>query len=225
VYVQSNGVNLGLPIPNVWIAEGVSIENAMTGQGDDVLIGNNGSNTLDGGPGIDTVWIESQRDDFTFSKTLTNNYTIVANANPGNQDTLIAIERLKFNDIGLALDLNGHAGQVARLLGAVFGPSAITNQEYVGIGLAEADKGLSYEQLGKFAIIASGLKTPDEVVTLLWTNLFATVPSETEKSPYIEQLVNKEISVGMLAVIAADSDANIGNINWAGLVATGIAFI
>lgn len=224
VYVQSNGVNLGSPIPNIWIADGALIENAIAGQGDDYLIGNNGSNSLDGGSGIDTVQMESQRDHYTLHKAL-NGYTITDNLNPGNQDMLVAVERLEFNNIRLALDLDSHAGEVAKLLGAVFGASTVSNKEYVGIGLAEADKGLSYEQLGEFALNARGLKTSDEMVTLLWDNLFGYLPSETEKSPYIKLLDSGEISVGALAVLAADSGLNTGNINLTGLMQTGIAFV
>ena len=224
VYVQSNGVTLGLPIPNIWIAGGVTIENATAGQGNDILIGNDNSNTLDGGSGIDTVLSRTSHNQFTLNK-ITNGYTVTDNANTNNRDILIAVERLKFDDIGIALDLDGHAGEVAKLLGAVFGASAITNQEYVGIGLTEADKGLNYEQLGELAINAKGLKTSDEIVTLLWNNLFGSLPSKSEKAPYIKMLDSGQISMGALAVAAADSDYNADNIDLVGLIQTGLAFI
>ncbi|MEK6686712.1 MAG: M10 family metallopeptidase [Pseudomonadota bacterium] len=224
VYVQANGVNLGLPIPNVWIADGATIENAIAGPGNDFLIGNNSSNTLDGDSGIDTVVVESQRDNHILGK-IASGYTLTASANPGNQDTLTHIERLEFDDIKLALDLDGHAGQVAKLLGAVFGASAVANKEYAGIGLTEVDKGLNYEQLGELAIHARGLKNHDEIVTLLWNNLFGTTPSEAEKSPYVKLLDSGEMSTGALAVLAADTSFNTGNINLVGLMQAGIAFV
>ncbi len=224
VYAQSNGVNLGQPIPNVWIAGGVVIENGIAGLGNDLLIGNDSSNGLDGGSGIDTVLVESTRNNFFLSK-VSGGYTVIANANPSNQDTLTNIERVKFNDIGIALDIDGHAGQVAKLLGAVFGASSITNKDYVGVGLTEADNGLSYEQLGEFAIKAAGGKSHDEIVTLLWSNLFGAPPSETEKSPYVKLLNTHEMSVGALAILAADSGLNTENINLTGLIQNGIAFV
>jgi len=223
VYVQSNGVNVGLPIPNVWIADNVIIENAIAGQGNDVLIGNDSSNILDGDSGVDSVLVQAPRNNYTLSKT-SSGYTVSANGNPGNQDTLTHIERLEFNDIKLALDLDGYAGEVAKLLGAVFGAAAATNQDYVGIGLTEADKGLSYEQLGGFAIHAARLTSHDEIVTLLWQNLFGATPSETQKSPYIKMLDTGEISTGGLAILAADSGVNAENIHFTGLVQTGVAF-
>lgn len=224
VYVQSNGVNVGLPIPNVWIADDVTIENAIAGQGNDVLIGNDGSNSLDGDSGIDTVLVQAPRDNYTLSKT-SGGYTVTANANPSNLDTLTHIERLEFSDIKLALDLDGSAGEVAKLLGAVFSAAAATNQGYVGIGLTEADKGLSYEQLGEFAIHETGLTSHDEIVALLWQNLFGAAPSETEKSPYVKMLDTGEISTGNLAILAADSSINTENIHLTELVQTGVAFV
>jgi serralysin len=124
------------------------IENARGGQGNDVLIGNNGRNFLDGDSGIDTVLVTSLREHNTLSKN-SSGYTLTANANPDNLDTLARIERLEFGDIGLALDLDGHAGQVAKLLGVVFGPHTVNNMEYVGIGLNEMDNGVGYELLGR----------------------------------------------------------------------------
>lgn len=224
VYVQSNGVNTGLPLSNVWIAGNVLIENAIGGQGNDMLIGNSSRNNLDGGPGIDTVLIGSPRNQVTLSE-VSGGYTVTASTNPANQDMLVNIERLEFDDINLAFDLDGHAGEVAKLLGAVFGATAAANREYAGIGLTEADNGLSYEQLGEFAITATGLTSHDDIVTLLWQNLFGTAPAESEKSPYVELLGNGAISTGGLAVLAAETGINAENIHLTGLVQTGLAYL
>ncbi|PSJ16189.1 M10 family metallopeptidase [Nitrosomonas supralitoralis] len=224
VYVQSNGVNIGSPIHNIWIADNVTIENAIGGQGNDIFIGNGVSNSLDGGSGIDTVLIKSMHNQFTLNK-ISGGYLIATNAEPGNQDTLLNIERVKFDDIGVALDLNGNAGEVAKLLGAVFGASVVTNPEYAGIGLAKADAGLSYEQLGEFAIHATKFTRHDEIVTLLWQNLFGTVPTQNEKSPYVNMLDSGEISVGSLAMLAADSEVNAQNIHFTELMQTGLMYI
>ena len=223
VYVQLNGVNIGQPVPNVWIANNVTIENAIAGQGNDILIGNGSRNTLDGGAGIDTVQTGSARSQFTLNKT-SDGYTLTDNANPGNQDTLTNIERVKFADAHVALDLDGHAGEVAKLLGAVFGAATVANQDYAGIGLTKADEGLSYEQLATFAIDATKLTSHEDIVMLLWQNLFGSAPTESEKSPYVEMLDIGEISTGALAVLAADTGINAENIHLTGLAQTGLAY-
>lgn len=224
VYVQSKGANLGLPVPNVWIAEGAIIENAIGGQADDFMFGNTSRNTLDGGAGIDTVMVESQLNQNTVTQTA-DGYAITFNSTLHNQDSLINIERLEFSDVKLALDLGGHAGQVAKLLGAVFGPATITNRQYIGVGLTVADEGLSYEKLAEFAVDARNLTSSDEIVTTLWNNLFGTMPSDSEKAPYVKQLDTGELSIGALTILAADSGYNTGNINLVGLTQTGIAFV
>lgn len=223
VYVQSNGKNIGEPVPTVWIANNVTIENAIGGQGNDILIGNNSRNNLDGGAGIDTVQIDSPRSQFTLNKTSTG-YTLTDSANRRNPDTLTNVERVKFSDAKLALDLDGHAGEVAKLLGAVFGASTVTNPDYAGIGLTKADGGLSYEQLATFAIDATDLTSHDEIVTLLWQNLFGSAPTESEKSPYVEMLDTGEISTGALAILAADTGINLENIHLTGLAQNGLAY-
>jgi len=223
VYVQSNGVNVGDPVPNVWIANNVTIENAFAGQGNDILVGNSSRNNLDGGAGIDTVQVDAPRGQFTLSPIL-GGYTLTDNANPSNQDTLTSVERIKFADTHVALDLDGHAGEVAKLLGAVFGAAAVVNQDYAGIGLAKADEGLSYEQLATFAIDATKLTSHDAIVSLLWQNLFGSAPTSSEKSPYVKMLNSGEISTGALTVLAADTGINAENIHLTGLAQTGLAY-
>lgn len=223
VYVLTADINTNLPIPNVWIAEGAMIENVIGGQGNDLLIGNDSSNVLDGGAGIDTVQLTERQSAYHLSQ-LTDGFAITTNTRLANEDTLVNVERLQFEDSNLALDIEGHAGQAAKLLGAVFGASSVTNAEYVGIGLTELDNGMSYEQLGEVAINVTGLSNYDEIVTLLWQNLFGVAPSEEEKAPYVE-LLDDGMSVGALTVAAADSSFNTENIDLVGLAETGIEFI
>jgi len=139
-------------------------------------------------------------------------------------DPLTNIERVKFADAHVALDLDGHAGEVAKLLGAVFGAATVANQDYAGIGLTKADEGLSYEQLATFAIDATKLTSHEDIVMLLWQNLFGSAPTESEKSPYVEMLDMGEISTGALAVLAADTGINAENIHLTGLAQTGLAY-
>lgn len=224
VYVQSGGNDIGLPVPNVWIADDVSIENIIAGQSDDILVGNNRSNNLDGGPGIDTVIVEAQRNQFSLTKTASG-YTLAEKKNSDHKDKLKNIERLEFTDYKLALDLDGQAGDVAKMLGAVFGASAVTNQSFTGAGLTRMSQGLSYEQLGELAIQSTGLTDNEAIVALLWKNLFGSEPKDAEISPYVNLLNNGEISRGALAVLAADSSYNLQNINFFEIAQSGITYV
>ena len=68
------------------------------------------------------------------------------------RDNLVAVERLSFADRSLALDLGGHAGSVAQIIRAIFGPSFLANRDFVGIGLQLFDGGTSYAEVVRLAL-------------------------------------------------------------------------
>jgi hypothetical protein len=134
------------------------------------------------------------------------------------------IERVRFSDTTLALDLSGNAGTTAKILGAVFGKESVSNKNYVGIGLSFLDAGWTYDNLAGLALDAAGAKTNDQIVSLLWTNVIGTKPTAADKQPLIALLENG-MSAGALAQLAADTSFNISNINLVGLAQTGIEYI
>ena len=140
------------------------------------------------------------------------------------RDQLNSVERIKFDDSNLAIDLNGNAGTTAKILGAVFGKQAVTNKSYVGIGLHFLDAGWSYDNLAGLALVAAGAKTNDQIVSLLWANVIGTKPTAADKAPFITLLENG-MSAGALAHLAADTSFNTTNINLVGLAQTGIEYI
>ena len=133
------------------------------------------------------------------------------------------IERLKFADSTIALDLDSNAGTTVKILGAVFGKDSITNKNYVGIGLSLLDAGWSYDNLAGLALDAVGAKTNDQIVSLLWTNVIGFKPTSADKQPFIAMLENG-MSAGALAHLAADTSFNTTNINLVGLAQTGIEY-
>jgi hypothetical protein len=133
------------------------------------------------------------------------------------------VERLKFSDKSLALDLDQNAGVSAKILGAVFGKAAVSNKEYVGIGLDLLDKGMNYETLAGLALNAAKATTNDQIVTTLWTNVVGSAPSAADKAPFIKMLEDG-MTPGALAQMAADTSINTNNINLVGLAQTGIEY-
>lgn len=199
-------------------------DNRLDGSdGDDTLVSTAGNDVLDGGIGLDTVVYAEARNAYQFVASADGGRTIFkvgANAN----DSLLGIERLQFSDTRVALDLDGHAGQTARLIGAVFGPASVANKTYVGIGLAMLDAGSTYEQLARLAVDATGSTRSADVVGLLWTNLFGSAPTAAQAAPYVAMLDSGATSVGALTVLAADLELNAVNINLSGLQQTGLEF-
>ncbi len=229
-------------VPNIWIAYDTVIENASGGSNDDVLVGNQFDNVLSGndgndvfigtegndifqgGTGIDTVLFPGAHTEYTASIN-EEGLTTVQQIESNKQDRLIDIERLLFDDIGLALDIDGKAGEVAKLLGVVFGPESINNMAYVHTGLSLLDEGKSIDQLIMFALDAAGINDNGATVTLLWHNLFGNEPSPEVKQTYLDFLSSESLSTADLTLLAADSIFNAENINLVGLQQTGIEFI
>ena len=142
-------------------------------------------------------------------------------------DTLNNIERIRFQDKAVAFDLSGAAGEVAKILGAVFGKTAVANQEFAGIGLYYIDTlDYSYPSLMQLAInarLGAGASNA-AVVDLLYTNVVGQAPSQTEHDRFVGLLDNHSYSVAGLGVMAADTGLNADNIHLTGLAQTGLAY-
>lgn len=134
-------------------------------------------------------------------------------------------ERLVFKDQKVALDLQKHAGTVAKILGAVFGSDSVSNQELVGIGLDLLDRGMNNIDLAALAMVGAGKKTSRDVCDLLWRNVVGTQAIDSDLLPYRDQLDSGRLSVGQLASWAADTELNKINIDLVGLAQTGLHYV
>jgi len=81
------------------IANGVVIENAIGGRGNDTLIGNSADNNLDGGAGDDTVIFSGARAAYTVTD-LGGSFSVTG---PEGNDTISNVERLLFSDTVVTL--------------------------------------------------------------------------------------------------------------------------
>ena len=173
---------------------------------------------------VDSARYFGARSDFNL--VIANGLPSVVEDKFGNEgkDSLTSIERLVFSNQSVAFDINENAGTAAKILGAVFGKESVKNKIYVGIGLNFLDAGWSYEKLATLALDAIGAKTNDQIVSLLWTNVIGTIPTQADKAPYISLLENG-MTVGALAQLAADSSYNTTNINLVGLALTGVEYM
>jgi serralysin len=89
---------------NLWIAHGVTIENAMGGADNDLLIGNAADNRLEGGPGDDTLRggdgrdtavLPGKRHDTVLVPRLDGTWEAIG---PGGHDLLQEVEAVRFED-------------------------------------------------------------------------------------------------------------------------------
>lgn len=192
-------------------------------QGADRLTGAGGNDTLLGGEGIDTAVYARARADYQVGP---GGGTVQALAGSEGNDVLLQIERIAFADRSLAFDLDGNAGLVARLLGAVFGREAVANTQYAGIGLAAADGGMSAVALAQLALdarLGAGF-TPVAEINLLYQNLVGSAPSAAELAFWQGTLTSGQYTPASLALMAANLDLNAQNIDLVGLTTGGLAY-
>jgi len=219
-------------VNNIQIAFGTEINTVIGSKFNDNLTGNSGANLLEGGPGndsidgglgVDTSKYNKAKSNYSLKFTSPSNISITDISGSQEIDTLLSIERLKFSDTSLAIDLEGNAGTIAKILGAVFGKELLTNKYYVGIGLDLLDKGMNYETLAGLALNTAKATTNDQIVTALYTNVIGSTPSTLDKAPFIKML-EAGMTPGALARLAADTSFNTTNINLVGLAQTGIEY-
>jgi serralysin len=228
------------------------IENVIGGPGhdsitgsasDNVLVGGAGQDTLSGGEGDDILNGGSERDVALYSAARgsyslarsgdqfeiidSRAFPAVVGAFQGDgHDTLVDIERVRFADIAVALDVDGAAGMTAKLIGAVFGREVLQQRELVGIGLGLFDSGMTYEQVASLAVgSALGSHSNTDFVNHVYSNIFGVLPSPSELLAFVEMLEAQVHTQTSLAMLAAEHALNLQNINLAGLAETGLEYI
>ena len=218
-------VNFGTTIENI---VGSAFSDALFGNAqDNVITGNVGSDFIDGGDGTDIAIYSEFLSEITLSSTKEGaRVTWEITLANGDKDTLVNVERLSFNDTRVALDLDGHAGSTAKLLGAFLGSAGVSNKNFVGIGLQYLDSGGTYESLMELAISTVFGETPNSrsVVATFYQNLAGQQAPESVIDTYADLLDNGDLSVLSLSLQVADNEINLSNIDLVGLASTGIEY-
>lgn len=205
-------------------------EEVVTGdfiyRGDDennTIVTVGGGTKIDGKGGIDRVIFEGQVSVLEIS--LTDSEDSITIRDRGTTG-LINVERITFNDVNVALDIEGNAGVVAKTLGAVYGKGAIANTEFAGIGLLQLDNGMNAETLMDIALTARlGDDYSDaELINLLYSNVVGEAPDQTEFDAYQALLDSGQVNHAQLGLMAANHELNAANIDLVGLAESGLAY-
>lgn len=144
--------------------------------------------------------------------------------------TLANLPRLHFSDTNLAYDIDGAAGQTARIINATFGYSYLM-PELAGIGLELFDQGYSLEEVATMALstplwseVAGGTDNAS-FVTRVYANVMGGGPDTGTQSYYQGMLDRGEATQAGLLALAAASDANDRFIDVVGLSHAGLAYV
>jgi hypothetical protein len=141
--------------------------------GDDRILGSAGNDAIDGGAGRDSLLFDALRAGYVPSQG-NGNWTLSKQYGDGGSDTLVAVERLLFQDGALALDPS--AAQAYRLYQAAFGRQP--DEGGLGFWLAQLDKGMAMSTVAQYFL------SSDESVAL-----YGTTPSNQQLVTTIYQNV------------------------------------
>lgn len=207
---------------------GNGLDNILTGNDlANVLRGGVGQDLLDGSGGIDRAAFTGVRANYVV--TVGDVGSVVADQVSGRDgaDSLLGVERAQFTDVSLALDISGNAGMVAKAIGIVLGTASLSNQTYVGVGLQQADAGMSYGDLLMFTLAArlgAGFSNDAEVRVLL-ENLYGVAPDQALVDTYVGMITSGQFTQASMAIYAADTALNAANIDLVGLAETGLLYL
>jgi hypothetical protein len=229
------------------IAYGCVIENAIGGSGNDTLTGNDvnnsldggaGNDSIDGGAGIDTAVYSMGRASVSLTKTSTG-FTLTDNSKVAGTDTLQAMERIKFSDAGIALDVASTqaAGQTVMLLGAVLPGRLVFDKEkqaLLGAAIDLFDQGYSLQTLSGAVmrlpiwdvLTQKSAPTSTDIATYLLNNVNGAAPDATTLANAVTSL-NTETDFatqGNFLWHLAESAVNQTRIDLVGLAATGLVY-
>ena len=185
------------------------------GDGNDLLVGGSGANTLMGGAGIDTArygwaqttsfwrendgWHVEQIGTFYFSSD--------------SSDVLTGVERLHFNDVAYALDIDGTGGMVYRLYQAAF--DRTPDKVGVGFWMAKVDQGVPMAQVldffvhsTEFAALYGAAPSNAALVSRFYANVLHREPDAVGKAFWIDMLDSRKASVTEVLSHFAESPEN-----------------
>lgn len=208
------------------IISGAATPAAVATDGNDTIFRSSANVVIDGGKGIDTLVYAGKLADYTVSVS-GDHFTISGKANPGTIDTLLNVERVKFADGSIALDWNGHAGEVFGLYQAAFDRAP----DPVGMGfwLKAHDDGATMKGMAQMflsspeSITAFPDKSDVGFITSLYDNVFHRAPDAGGLAFHLNNLTSHAVDRADLLVGFTLSPENMAQL--VGVMQHGMDFI
>ncbi|MRV71130.1 DUF4214 domain-containing protein [Duganella sp. FT92W] len=150
--------------------------------GGDTLTATSGNNYIDAGAGADTVAFSGNRANFTVKATSAG-FSVTDTVGTGGIDQLVNVERLKFGDKMVGLDIDGVGGQAYRVYQAAFDRTP----DLAGLGywISQMDKGVSQRDVAasfvaskEFADLYGSNPTNLAYITKLYNNVLHRAPEQ-----------------------------------------------
>jgi serralysin len=241
-------------IPNVWIAYGTSIHNATGGSGRNTIFGNALNNTFTGGPDYNMIFADNGNDTLVLTDTAINfvaggegtdtivfsgtrnGYTIttlesgfsIGRGIPGQFTSVSQVERIKFADSMVALDVTGNAGAASRLYQAAF--DRVPDKAGLGYWINKLDKGTSITDTAagffnspEFKSLYGTSPSSADYINRFYQNVLHRTPDEAGFKYWMNELTNGHRSPVIALAQFSESPENQAQV--IGVILNGIEFI
>lgn len=190
--------------------------------GNDYLYGGGGSDAIFGGAGLDIAVFSGSRASYHLGASSGNAQVV----NSQGAATTQGVERLKFDDGWIALDLagDGNAGAAARLMWMVLGASSLDNQALVGTITGLFDQGLTVAQLSNIAVTngilanSAGGASNAAFIQYVYKNFVGVAPTVDQTVPFVSLLDSGALTQAQLLAIAVDHPLTRSNIEMRGML-------
>jgi hypothetical protein len=207
---------------------GTELDDVLVGTvAKDVLTGKGGDDTINGRDGIDTVVCAGNRSNYTLTRGASS-YTVTDKTGADGTDTLTNIERVKFTDGLLALDIapGQNAGEVYRLYQAAF--ARTPDMPGVKYHLNDMEsKGLPLWQIAsnflaspEFASQYGSNPSDTQYINALYKNVLNRIPAASEVAWYQNQFTTKAMDHQAALIGFSESPENVALVGSA--IANGI---
>ncbi len=207
------------------VKTGTSENDILVGSAEaNILNGRGGNDYLDGGAGLDIAFFSGTRDDHSLTKS--GQDWIVSSTADGT-DTLKNIERLKFSDVTVALDVAGTAGQAYRIYQAAF--NRAPDAAGLGYWISVMDSGATLNNIAQSFVDSPEFKalygtnpTNAQVVAKMYDNVLHRTPDQAGYDYWVGVLSRGEASVAAVLATFGESPENVAAL--VGVVGDGFVF-
>jgi hypothetical protein len=204
--LQVTGANIDQIINGTGILNGSDTINGN--RFNNALRGYAGNDRIDGGAGTDTAYFSGTAG----QSQIARNGSSITVTGPDGSDTLLNIERLRFDDKVIAFDTDGNAGQAYRLYQAAFNRTPDSSGLAYQVNTLDAGWGLAaiaqnFINSPEFVKTYGSLNTT-QFVTQLYANVLHRAPDEGGLAYHTGNLDRGELSRAQVLVGFSESPEN-----------------
>lgn len=196
----ANGQTLTGTPGNDGLIGGIGNDTVNSGAGSDNITAGLGNDSIDGGEGVDLSIYSGCKASYT---TSLQGGTLTVSGGTDGTDTLVNVERIRFDDTALAFDISGNAGQVYRLYQAAFnrtpdkaGLSGWINGVDQGLLMVNVAPSFiaSDEFVALYGVNSSASASASDFVTLLYKNALHRDPDQAGFDYWVAQVTGNDVT-------------------------------